>query len=316
MDEFSKLMLSGKVNDSDCGAKLLTPMRQVDKLASNGDSIYEAMGPIFTKIDGGVVINMSNPIIEEVLDENQALHVSLPRVIYPPKVFNSESLPNPYFDCRSLADEDFSEKEPSQIEIAKMQQIPALTVETIERVFAESLEYGEKFRGQQVNAEQDKEDFPKDQVRRREYLESRLNKIFDEATEGDIKDVVGQSSCRHPISLRKVDELNFLKNESIETVSVDNVEIGGNKETYGIMTAEESRKWEEEQGQKTRIKSPPSNSFDEFFAEILISKNSKDFFETLNQYVSSFTSGIGGIFPSPAPASPRVEPNNGNGKGK
>ena len=82
------------------------------------------------------------------------------------------------------------------------------------------------------------------------------------------------------------------------------------------MTDEEYEKWEEEQGQKTRIKSPPSSSFDEFFAEILIPKNSQDFFTTLNEYVSSFTKGIEKIFPSPAPASARVQSDNENGKSK
>ncbi len=84
MDEFSKLMSLGvgEANVGDCEAKLPTPMRQVDELASNGDSIYEAMGPIFTKIDGGDV-NMSNPIEKEVLvrDLESCKYTSVPKVL-------------------------------------------------------------------------------------------------------------------------------------------------------------------------------------------------------------------------------------------
>ena len=286
MDEFSKLMLSGEANAS-YETKLPTPMRQVDELASNGDSIYEAMDPISTKIDGnnfpkdGVVLTMPTPIREEVLDKNSGdlpMHSPFPRVLQVnlvQQVFTPTYLPAGVSNENS--DGSLSPIQPN----FDMHNDP----------------WGAEF-------EPPKEETYKDRIYSAfQGVDNNLHP--QEKNEG------GERSCYRRTPSDHIDLNPFSRVAEKKVVVVD---IHPTHPRF--MTDEEYEKWEEEQGQKTRIKSPPSNSFDEFFAEILISKNSKDFFRTLNEYVSSFTSGIGGIFPSPAPASPRVEPNNGNGKGK
>ena len=69
------------------------------------------------------------------------------------------------------------------------------------------------------------------------------------------------------------------------------------------------------QSQSNDLLQSPSG-FEQFFENIVTQTNPDTFFKTLNEYVSSIKNGIKEIFPSPAPASPRAEPNNGNGKGK
>lgn len=287
MDNFSELMLSGEANVSDCEAKLPTPMRQVDELDSNGDSKYEAMDSIFTKIDGnnfpedGVVLTMPTPIREEVLDKNSGdlpMHSPFPRVLQVnpvQQVFTPTYLPAGVSNENS--DGSLSPIQPN----FGMHNDP----------------WGAEF-------EPPKEETYKDRIYSAfQGVDNNLHP--QENNEG------GERSCYRRTPSDHIDLHPFSRVAEKKVVVVD---IHPTHPQF--MTDEEYKKWEEEQGQKTRIKSPPSNSFDEFFAEILISKNSKDFFRTLNEYVSSFTSGIEGIFPSPAPASPRAEPNNGNGKGK
>jgi len=60
---------------------------------------------------------------------------------------------------------------------------------------------------------------------------------------------------------------------------------------------------------------PQSSSiFEQFFTSIVTQKNPDNFFKTLNEYVESVKQSIEGVFPGPAPASAKVEPNNNIGR--
>jgi hypothetical protein len=255
MDEFSKLMSLGETNAS-YETKLPTPMRQVDELASNGDSKYE-------------------DIEEEVLgrDLESSQYTSVPKVLSVRIILQERENLGIFLPVGGLysstEDSDPASPRPPLSELSSLGQQPLPQL-------------GEETRIPQFNS------LPGEEKR---VVRIRVAPV-DARTKGD--------EIKRPDGLCGYEEINDKELECWEKI--------------GISLAQSQPKPQPQPQSNDLLQSP--RVFEQFFENIVTQTNPSAFFETLNQYVNSFTGGIEGIFPSTAPASARAEPNNGNGKGK
>ncbi len=325
MKKFSELMSSVE-EDAGYEPRLLTPMRQVDKSPSNDDSKYEAMDPIFTPIDvknflvEGVVLKMPIRIEEGVLGgvnipdntlssrmpaptEEEVLggdlydsRRSAPKVL-PFRIVSQErenqGIILPVGGLYSSTEGSFpASLEQPLLELSSLDPIQPVLVTLTSKQDTLS-DSSDEFSGD--------EDFD-DKVPSVEIYLNANARLMPKPVNARI---------RRKLVIFPEDDERF-KAKSIETAGEVNREENLEVNYKRTMTDVEYKNWVKnwENMEKKMNEESLSNVFEQFFADIVTQTNPDTFFKTLNQYVSSIKNGIKEIFPSPAPASPRVEPDN------